>query len=63
MAQRVPQGRESRISAEERDIRVEDYLNDKLQTNTDLENLDMLLGNIRNQQSLLKKQVHQTLKP
>lgn len=57
MAQKVLQGKERRISAEERDARVEDYLNDKLQTSADLENLETLLNNIRNQQNLLKKQV------
>ncbi|KAI9760861.1 MAG: hypothetical protein M1835_000086 [Candelina submexicana] len=42
---------------EERDVRVEDYLNDKLQTVADLENLDSLLLNVQNQQDLLKKQL------
>lgn len=42
---------------EERDIRVEDYLNDKLQTSADLENLDALLDNVLQQQTLLKQQV------
>ncbi|KAI9707564.1 MAG: hypothetical protein M1836_000525 [Candelina mexicana] len=42
---------------EERDVRVEDYLNDKLQTVADLENLDALLLNVQNQQELLKKQL------
>ena len=46
---------------EERDIRVEDYLNDKLQTHVDLENLDSLLKNVRQQQSLLKQQVYLAL--
>jgi hypothetical protein len=43
---------------EGRDIRVEDYLNDKLQTYTDLENLDSLLVNVKQQQDLLRQQVH-----
>ena len=43
--------------SEERDVRVEDFLNDKLQTHADLENLDSLLENVREQQSLLKQQV------
>ena len=47
----------SQLLGEERDIRVEDYLNDKLQTTADLENLDALLENVRGQQGLLKKQV------
>lgn len=42
---------------EERDVRVEDYLNDKLQTSADLENLDALLDNVLQQQTLLKQQV------
>ena len=42
---------------EERDIRVEDYLNDKLQTAADLDNLDTLLENIQSQQSLITHQV------
>ena len=42
---------------EERDVRVEDYLNDKLQTTADLENLDALLDTVLQQQNLLKQQV------
>jgi hypothetical protein len=42
---------------EERDVRVEDYLNDKLQTYDDLENLESLLFNVKNQHDLLTKQV------
>lgn len=42
---------------EERTIRVEDHLNDKIQTNADLENLDNLLDSVRRQQALLKQQV------
>ncbi len=45
------------VSTEERDIRVDDYLNDKLQIAADLENLDSLLINVKDQQALLKKQV------
>lgn len=48
------------VSTEERDIRVDDFLNDKLQTAADLESLDSLLLNVRNQQALLKKQVRST---
>ena len=46
---------------EERDVRVEDYLNDKLQTSADLDNLDSLLENVKNQQKLLREQasIHQ----
>ena len=39
------------------DSRVQDYLDDKLQSSADLETLDSLLANVRNQQDLLKKQV------
>ncbi|KAL9611826.1 MAG: hypothetical protein Q9167_003553 [Letrouitia subvulpina] len=41
----------------ERAIRVEDYLNDKIQTYADLANLDSLLENVTHQQSLLKQQL------
>ncbi|KAL8781162.1 MAG: hypothetical protein Q9213_006130 [Squamulea squamosa] len=37
--------------------RVEDYLNDKLQTAADLEGLDILLENVQTQQALLKQQL------
>lgn len=39
------------------DARLEDYLNDKLQTYADFESLDSLLTNIRTQQDLLQKQL------
>jgi hypothetical protein len=39
------------------DIRIQDYLDDKIQTVADLEVLDVLLENVKNQQDLLKKQV------
>lgn len=38
-------------------MRVEDYLNDKIQTHSDLENLDYLLDTVSKQQSLLEQQV------
>jgi hypothetical protein len=38
-------------------VRVADYLDDQIQSTTDLENLESLLTNVRNQQDLLKKQV------
>lgn len=41
----------------EQSVRVEDYLNDQLQTEADLENLDSLLENVQKQQKLLKDQV------
>lgn len=37
--------------------RVEDYLNDKVQTAADLDQLDSLLQQIQGQQNLLKQQV------
>lgn len=47
----------SRIADEERDVRVEDYLNDKLQNTTDLANIDSLLEDVKAQQLLLQQQV------
>ena len=44
-------------TTEDRDARVADYLDDKLQNLGDLDALDSLLSNIRNQHGLLKKQV------
>lgn len=57
MAQVEAGSHTSRFRGEERDMRVEDYLNDKLQTATDLDNLDSLLENVQTQQNLLKRQV------
>lgn len=39
------------------DVRVQDYLDDKLQSSADLETLDSLLDTVKNQQSLLKRQL------
>lgn len=39
------------------DGRVEDYMNDKLQTTADLESLDSLLDNVQKQHKLLEQQV------
>lgn len=39
------------------EIRIQDYLNDKLQTAADLDNLDSLLQNIQHQHELLRVQV------
>lgn len=39
------------------DARVGDYLDDKLQSAADLQTLDSLLDNVKEQQELLKKQV------
>lgn len=47
----------SRIADEERDIRVEDYLSDKLQNSSDLANIDSLLEDVKAQQVLLQQQV------
>ena len=52
----------AQVADEERDIRVEDYLNDKLQNSTDLANIDTLLEDVKAQQILLQKQVfHRTI--
>ena len=48
----------AQVVDEERDIRVEDYLNDKLQNGTDLANIDTLLKDVKAQQILLQKQVY-----
>jgi len=42
---------------DDRDARVGDYLDDKLQTLADLDSLDALLESVRNQHTLLRKQV------
>jgi hypothetical protein len=47
----------SAIQIEERDARVAEWLDDKLQTFTDLETLDSLLQDVRSQQVLLRNQV------
>jgi len=41
------------------DTRLEDYLQDKLQTSADLETLDSLLDRVRQQQALLRAQLQQ----
>ncbi len=41
----------------ERDIRVEDYLNDKIQTTTDLESLKRLVASVEAQKEQLEDQV------
>ena len=48
----------AQVVDEEPDIRVEDYLNDKLQNSTDLANIDTLLKDVKAQQALLQKQVY-----
>lgn len=57
MAQVAPRTHSHQFPGEDRDIRVEDYLNDKLQTTADLDNLDPLLNNVQDQQNLLNEQV------
>jgi RAD50-interacting protein 1 len=44
-------------SLDDRDARVGDYLDDKLQTLADLDSLDALLESVRHQHTLLRKQV------
>jgi RAD50-interacting protein 1 len=39
------------------DVRVQDYLDDRLQSSADLETLDALLDNVKSNQSLLKRQL------
>lgn len=46
----------------EPDIRLEDYLDDKLQSTTDLENLDSLLANVEVQRSQLQSQLDDATK-
>ncbi len=46
-----------RSKEEEQDVRVQDFLNDKLQTSADLDGIDALLEDVRKQQLLLKEQV------
>ncbi|KAL4885137.1 TIP-1 family-domain-containing protein [Aspergillus karnatakaensis] len=48
--------RASTLSSNER-MRVEDYLNDKLQTSADFESLESLLSNLRDQHELQRKQL------
>jgi hypothetical protein len=45
------------IDVEERDIRVDDYLNDKLQTAADFANLDFLIASVETQRIQLQDQV------
>jgi hypothetical protein len=47
----------SSVLEHDQNVRVEDFLNDKLQTKEDLDTLDSLLSNVKNQQLLLKQQV------
>lgn len=45
------------------DVRVLDYLDDKLQSLTDFETLDSLLDSVKSQQDLLKQQVRRPTMP
>lgn len=47
------------LQASAREARVEDYLNDKLQTAADLRNLDNLLFDVKKQQVLLRQQLEE----
>lgn len=53
--------RPSQTGTQGLDIRVEDYLDDKLQSTTDLENLDALLANVETQRSQLQSQLDNAL--
>ena len=44
------------------DVRVQDYVDDKLQTLADLESLDSLLDNVQQQHELLRVQVSSMMK-
>ncbi len=54
----IYRGVTAQLVDDERDIRVEDYLTDKLQNSTDLANIDTLLEDLKAQQVLLQKQVY-----
>jgi hypothetical protein len=47
--------------ATDEQVRVQDYLNDKIQTSTDFESLESLLSNLRTQHELQRKQVRHSL--
>lgn len=51
----------SNISEGEHDIRLDDYLNDKLQTAADFQNLDSLIANVEEQRVQLLNQVSNTI--
>ncbi|RYO94243.1 hypothetical protein DL766_002247 [Monosporascus sp. MC13-8B] len=52
----------TRSQSAEPDIRLEDYLDDKLQSTTDLENLDSLIANVEVQRSQLQAQLEHATK-
>ena len=45
------------VNSSEDDIRLDDYLNDKLQTAADFEDLDSLIASVEEQRSQLQSQV------
>ena len=57
MAEIVYHTNSSQVADDERHVRVEDYLNDKLQNATDLANIDSLMEDVKAQQVLLQQQV------
>lgn len=52
----------STVPSSEPDIRLEDFLDDKLQSTTDLDNLDTLLASVEHQRSQLQSQLDDTTK-
>ncbi|TAQ87617.1 hypothetical protein B7494_g4067 [Chlorociboria aeruginascens] len=48
---------QNNITSEERDIRLEDYLNDKIQTDADFGNVDSLMANVEIQKRQLEEQL------
>jgi hypothetical protein len=57
MAEVASRSSVSRLPGGDMNIRLEDYLNDQLQTDADLENVDALLENVQKQHTILKEQV------
>ena len=57
MAMDLSIARPSKYPPEDTDTRVEDFLNDKLQTSADLTSIDSLLEDVKKQQALLLRQV------
>lgn len=49
------------VHSSEDDIRLDDYLNDKLQTAADFEDLDSLIASVEEQRSQLQSQVRYSL--
>ena len=57
MTEVLPRSYGATLADERTDIRVEDFLNDKLQTGSDLDSIDALLEDVKAQQVLLRQQV------